>query len=141
MIDSGIDLDMEAVVQNVAEADIVTLYFPHLGKTLLIDARCTAHVPPLITVVPIERSSSDRLRSVRRLRPQLPRPESITMIPWARRVDSLISLGVWCEVLARVPDRAAAEACLRELRSLELAEFRDAITGCEYESLWSRSEA
>ena len=140
MIDGGVDLDMEAVVQNVAEADVVSLYFPHLGKSLLLDARCTEEVQPLVTVVPMERSSADRLRSVRRLRPQLPRPESITMIPWARRVDSLITLGVWCEIMRRVTDRDAAESCFDELRALELGEFRDAITGREYETLWARCE-
>lgn len=140
MIDSGVDLDLEAVVQNIAEADIVGLYFPTLRKTLLLDTRCTDCVPALITVTPMERDLSARLHSIRRLRPQLPRPESITMIPWDRRVDSLVRLGVWEYVLARVPDPACAERCLEELRCLERSELRDAITGHEYESLWTRCE-
>jgi hypothetical protein len=143
MIDSGVELDLEAVAQNIAEADVVGIFFPNLDKVLLLDTRCSQQVAPMVAVVPRERDLAARLRAVRRMRPQLPRIESITMIPWARRVDSLLTLGVWDQLLARLDDAAVtstAACCLAELRCLERAEMRNAILGHSYESLWCRRE-
>jgi len=145
MIDGGSDLDLDAAIQNIREAEVICVYFPAFNQTLLVDARTALNVTPMITVVPMVRSASDRIRSLRRLRPQLPRPESITMIPWARRVASLIDCGVWEQLLARLegmecPDERA-EDCMRRLRSMELTEFRDAIIGRSYQSIWSRADA
>ncbi|MFA7248935.1 MAG: hypothetical protein WC273_04820 [Dehalococcoidia bacterium] len=141
MIDSGSDLDLEAAIQNIQEAEVVCLYFPTFNQTLLVDARTAPSVGPMMAVVPMTRSVADRIRSLRRLRPQLPRPESITMIPWGRRVGSLVDCGLWTHILARVNDPACAEDCMKRLRTMELSEFRDAIIGRAYQSIWSRTDA
>ena len=141
MIDGGSDLDLEAAIQNIEEAEVVCLYFPAFNQTLLLDARTTPNVRPLMAVVPTAHSPADRIHSLRRLRPQLARPESITMIPWSRRVASLMDCGVWTALLARLDDAECAEECMKRLRSMELAEFRDAILGREYKSIWSRTDA
>ena len=141
MIDGGTDLDIEAAIQNIQEAEVVCVYFPAFNQTLLVDARTAPNVAPLMAVVPMVRTAADRIRSLRRLRPQLPRPDSITMIPWGRRVHSLIDCGLWVNLLARVEDDACAEGCMRRLRSMELSEFRDAIVGRSYQSIWSRADA
>ena len=141
MIENGSDLDIEAAIQNIQEADVVCLYFPTFSQTLLVDARTTPHVRPLIAVVPMTRTPAERIRSLRRLRPQLPRPESITMIPWGRHVASLVDCGVWRHVLDRIDADGTAEECMKRLRAMELAEFRDAIIGRAYTSIWSRTDA
>lgn len=141
MIDGGTDLDIEAAIQNIQEAEVVCVYFPAFNQTLLVDARTAPNVAPLMAVVPMVRTAADRIRSLRRLRPQLPRPDSITMIPWGRRVHSLIECGLWANLLARVEDDECAEECMRRLRSMELTEFRDAIVGRSYQSIWSRTDA
>lgn len=127
MFDGGYESDIETVRDNVREAEIVTFYFPLLRKTLLIDTRTLAGqafegsmpVPvadaarlPLVRIVPMARSSAERFESLRRLRPEFDRPESITMIPWPRRVESLRSDGVWELLIARLEDaeRAAFDA-------------------------------
>lgn len=141
MIDSGSDLDIEAAIQNIQEAEVVCVYFPAFNQTLLVDARTAPNVGPMMAVVPMVRTAADRIRSLRRLRPQLPRPESITMIPWGRRVHSLVGCGLWPHLLARVGDIACAEECMKRLRAMELTEFRDAIIGRAYQSIWSRADA
>ena len=141
MIDGGSDLDIEAAIQNVREAEVVCVYFPAFSQTLLVDARTASNVGPMMAVVPMVRTAADRLRSLRRLRPQLPRPESITMIPWGRRVASLVDCGLWQQMLARIDDIERAEDCMKRLRAMELAEFRDAIIGRAYKSIWSRTDA
>lgn len=146
MLDGGYELDIEIVNGNIAGAEVVTLYFPLLGKTLLVDTRVDEQLGgaaerPLVRLVPMAKSSADRFDSLRRLRPQLPRPESITMIPWHRRVDSLTGAGVWARLLDRLdtPDgssRQEADRCLDRLRALEREEVRSAITGLHYSTLW-----
>ncbi|MDA0352134.1 MAG: hypothetical protein DWG79_00235 [Chloroflexi bacterium] len=145
MLDSGIELDLDRVVQNIDEADVITLYFPLLGKTLILDTRQNDHAGPLVTLVPIAQDGLERYRSFRRLRPTFPRPQSISMIPWTHRVDSLSRLGVWTHVISRVQGLASdpcqflemADACLRELRSLEVRELLRAVSGEQYETLWA----
>lgn len=141
MIDGGSDLDIEAAIQNAREAEVICVYFQAFNQTLLVDARTAPNAGPMMAVVPMVRTAADRIRSLRRLRPQLPRPESITMIPWGRRVHSLVECGLWEQLVARVDDAQGAEDCLRRLRGMELSEFRDAIIGRAYQSLWSRADA
>lgn len=141
MIDDGVELDLTAVCQNIAEAEVITVYFPLIGRTLLVDARRADSVPTMVRVVPMARDTGERLRSLRRLRPMLPRPESITMIPWQMRVQTVIATGVWECLLRRIDDHPAAEACLAQLQSLERAEQLDAILGRRYEALWTREGA
>jgi hypothetical protein len=146
MFDGGFDLDIDAVRENVAEAEVVTLYFPFLRRTLLVDTRSTDSVGPLVRVVPVARNSAERFESVQRLRPELPKPESITMIPWRRRVGSLQAAGVWDLLLARLSESgdggslAAARRCLGALTTLEAREFGDAIRGEHYQTLWPTPE-
>ena len=144
MIDGGYDIDIEAVVQNIQEAEVVTLHFPIIRQTLLIDTRCTAGEGPLVRVMPMVNNTEERFATLRVLRPDLPRPHSITMIPWARSVSALESAGVWPSVLARLESCGTrttvrtAERTLRQLRSFELAELREAIVGRQYRTIWSR---
>ncbi len=145
MLDSGVELDLDRVAQNIDEADVITIYFPLLGKTLIMDARCNDSAGPMISLVPIARDSIERYRSFRRLRPQFPRPESISMIPWTQRIESLDSTGVWPRILARLEsllgeDRALherAHACLCELGQLEVREMLRAVSGDQYHTLWA----
>ena len=147
MIDGGYDIDIEAVVQNIDEAEVVTLHFPILRQTLLIDTRCTPREGPLVRVVPMVNNTEERFASLRALRPELPRPQSITMIPWARGVAALEWAGVWSRVLARLAacgdarTLRAAGRSLRQLRSLELIEYREAIVGRQYRTIWRARRA
>lgn len=145
MIDGGYGIDIEAVTQNIDEAAVVSLHFPMLRRTLLIDTRCGPNEGPLVCVVTMVSSSAERFESLRRLRPELPRPESLTMIPWPHSVGQLETTGVWERVTARLQECGGAEVlidsrrCLRELRSLELNELRHAITGSQYHTVWGRA--
>lgn len=147
MIDGGYDIDLDAVLQNIREAEVVTLHFPIIRQTLLIDTRCTEQDGPLVRVMPMVNNTEERFATLRALRPGLPRPQSITMIPWAHTIASLDRAGVWSCVLARLEECGtvttlhAARRTLRQLRSLELAELREAIVGRAYRTVWSRDRA
>jgi hypothetical protein len=142
MIDGGHEIDIDAVIQNIDEAQVVTLHFPMLRHTLLIDTRCDESNRPLVRVVPMVDSSRERFASLDALRPGLGRPRSITLIPWARSVAALEWAGVWPRVIARregCGDETTlleARRSLRQLRSLELVEMREAIVGRQYRTVW-----
>ncbi len=147
MIDGGIGVDIAAIVQNIAEAEVVTLHFPMLRQTLLLDSRSDEHEGPLVTVVPMVNNSAERLASLRRLRPRFERPSSLSMIAWPASVECLRREGVWDAVLARLADSgdaravAAAGRALSRLRALELVEIRQVIVGMEYRTVWGRAGA
>lgn len=141
---TGLEVDIEAIKRNVAEAEIISLYFPILRKTFLLDTRTDGNVGPLVCLVEMVDSGQERLRSIRRMRPQLPRPGSITMIPWLGRVESLQTRGVWASLLARLAtcgdERCIklARACFEELQQHERRELRRVITGEQHRTLWGR---
>ena len=136
--------DIEEVRRNIETAEVLSVYFPLLRKTLLIDTRCSPGEGPMIRVVRMADSLENRLRSLKKLRPGFPRPESITIIPWPKYVASLARLGIWDHIVRRFADLGdpelvrKCEACLRELLTLEQEEVRHAISGENYEVLWSR---
>ncbi len=140
----GFEIDIDAVNRNVAEAEVISIYFPRLRKTLLLDTRTTDEVGPFIAVVDMVDDASQRFLSLRKLRPQLPRPQSITLIPWVLRVDSLRQTGVWGRLVERLRscgDESCLEAagrCIDELQALERLEVVRALTGEQHRTLWGR---
>jgi hypothetical protein len=151
VIDGGVGADIAAIVQNIAEAEVVTLHFPMLRQTLLLDGRSDDEEGPLVAVVPMVNSSAERLASLRRLRPRFARPASLSMIPWTQSVECMRREGVWDAVLARLASSggggeagrvlADAQRALARLRALELVEIRQAIVGVEYRTVWGRAGA
>ncbi len=144
MLDSADDLNLEAITTNIAEAEVIALYFPLFRKTLIIDTRTNSATGPMVCVVEMVNTTQERVRTLRRMRPQFSRPDSITMIPWLRRVETLCTSGVWARIDARLTlcggsqGVAEASASLDELRAYERRELRRAITGERYQTLWGR---
>lgn len=134
--------DIDQVIQNVSEAEVMSVFFPTLRRSLIIDTRSNETVGPFVRLMPMARSPQDRMRSIRRLRPQFPRPTNLTLIPWQRYVDSLVESGVWDQIVDRVRqsgDETALSSCsqaLNELRQMERDELVSAITGRNYHTLW-----
>ena len=141
-MDSDFRIDIGEVRRAIDTGEIMALYFPLLRKTLLMDTRTTPVDAPMIKVVPMASSPEERFRELVRMRPRLPKPESISIIPWPKYVDSLVRLEVWDHIVRRFleigpPDVVRrCEDCLKELRKAEREEIRRAISGENYETLW-----
>lgn len=144
MFDGGLEIDIDAVNRTIDEAQIISLFFPLLRKTLLLDTRLDGDAGAFVRVVEMVNDPRERFHSLGRLRPRLPRPQSISTIPWTRRVSSLRESGVWEHLLARFDDcgdercRETAEACIEELERFERLELQRAITGEFHRTLWGR---
>ncbi len=134
--------DIDDVIQNVSEAEVMSVFFPTFRRALIVDTRTNDSTGPFIRLMPMARSPQDRMRSIRRMRPQFPRPANLTLIPWQRYVGSLVESGVWERIVERVRqtgDESALADCrktLAELRKLERDELVAAITGRNYHTLW-----
>lgn len=139
-------VDMSEVLESIEAADVIAIYLPFLGKTLLADTRSDAFDGPMVKVVPVARSTEDRFRSLKRLRPRFPRPDSIAIVPWAQGVRSLETLGVWSSIVRRCSTPGTSEEVnewglvFRTLLELELEEKVAAVTGESYRTIWSAQE-
>ena len=67
----------------------------------------------------------------------------ITVIPWAKSVESLVSMGIWDKILSRMEkevysqNESKSEKILRDLYQLEKAELTEVLIGDSYHTLWS----
>ena len=83
MIDGGIEIDLDEVVQNIAEAEVVSLFFPTLRRTLLIDTRTNEFAGSFVKVVRTADTGefvAEEEYAALGLRHELPRPEASA--PW-----------------------------------------------------------
>ena len=141
--DYGIDLS--EVMRSIASSEVVSILFPRLRRSLIIDTRFTLEDMPMIKVVPMVASFEDRLRSLKRMRPTFPRPSDVAVIPWFGYVDSLNRLGIWDLIMQRLVDSAhkdAVKECsetIRELKAIEREEMAAVIRGDGYQTIWSNS--
>ena len=146
-MDSDYRIDVSEAKHSIEMGEVISLYFPLLRKTLLMDTRSSGVDGPMIKVVPMASSPEERFRELVRLRPRFSKPESITIIPWPKYVQSLVTLGVWDHIVRRLLEIGPAEIvrrceeCLEELQKAEREEIRRAITGEGYETLWDASGA
>ncbi len=141
-MDGDFRLDMDEIIRNIETADVISIFFPLLRKTLLLDTRCDIEDGPMVRVVPMVDSVEERFRALKRMRPRLPRPESITVIPWPKYVSSLKRLGVWDKLVQRMVSNGSGEIaemcdnCFRDLTELDNAEVAAVISGDNYYTLW-----
>ena len=146
MMDYDFELDLDKLMKSIDEAEVMSLFFPTYGKALVIDTRHNDAEGPMVRIVSMAASPQERLRSIRRLRPTFPSPHNLTLIPWSRYVDSLVSLGIWDRIVQRFKDSghkeavAACESALAELRRLEKAELASVVKGENYRTVWSARE-
>ena len=138
--------DLEEMKKSIDDAEVVSLFFLSLRKAVVIDRRFNDTEGPMVRIMPLAASPQERLRSIRRLRPNFPRLRNLTAVPWPRYVDSLVTLGVWESVVQRFVDSgheeavAACEWVLDELRRLEKTELSAVVSGENYHTIWSAAE-
>ncbi|MCX8278288.1 MAG: hypothetical protein OTJ43_08490 [Dehalococcoidia bacterium] len=143
-MDFGYGSGVDGVFKFISNAEVLAVFFPKFGQSVVIDIRPKDGVAPLVRVVPMARSIADRLRTIKRMRPELPRPQDIIAVPWVGYVDAMKTSGLWGKVVNRVEDSGfpdavvAAEKAFNELVRLERRELAQLIMGEQYETLWAR---
>jgi len=143
-MDQEFRIDLDEVRRSVIQAEVVTVHFPYFRQTLLLDTRRSLTEPPIAKIRPSVASVDERVKDIRQLRPRFGRPESITYIPWPKYVQSLRESGVWEVILDRMVMAGGPqmedelERLYRRLRTDEWNEFRSAIAGQGYKTVWEK---
>ena len=136
----------DRILDAVRHAEVVSLFFPQLGKALILDMRPGADGPTLMLDDMVQ-SPRARLASFRRLRPALPLPERLTLAAWHGGIRGLADAGV----LDAVTDRCRleggtdlaqhAQTLFRRLVALEAGTLRDLVLGIGTHTLWQRQDS
>ena len=144
-MNGGHQVSIEEIVKAVRANEVFALFFPILRKTLLLDLRSNQTTPPFVRLLPMARSPEERIQYLRRMRPNLPHLENLTLIPWTRYAESMVPTGVYDELLRRVSSTGDANAvravqeALKSLRQLEWDEVVAAVRGeSSYQTIWGR---
>src|SRR5581483_7138612 len=71
MMDNILGWNVGALLRNIAEAEVVSLYFPHLGRALVVDLRHDETDPPLIVIDGMVAGPRERMDSLKHMRPRV----------------------------------------------------------------------
>ena len=143
-MDREYGLDIDAIVGHIDSAPTLSFFFPRLRRSLIVDMRQGPEDGPYIRVLPMARSLHERLRSLKRARPHLPKATELVAIPWPIYVENMVRSGVWAQVIKRIESTGssdamtAAESAMTELRAIESQELTALIRGGQYETIWAR---
>ena len=143
-MDREFGFDIDTIVGHIETAPTLSFFFPRLRRSLVLDMRQGPEDGPFIRVLPMARSLHERLRTLKRARPHLPKATEIVAIPWPIYVENMVRSGVWARVMSRIESTgsddavSAAEAALNELRAIESQELTALIRGGQYETIWAR---
>jgi hypothetical protein len=143
-MDNSFELFHDRIIEAIRGGDVVCLFFPRLGKTLILDLRFTSSAGPAVFLEDMVSSPRERLESLSRLRPEFPMPDELRLAPWFGFVRSLADTGVQDVILERCAETGHAElltACRDALRDLERMEkqlIRAIVQGRLSRTIWQR---
>ena len=144
-MDNAFDLNTERLILAIGQIEILNIFFPRIGYSLILDTRHDPAIPPAIIVDRMVGSPQARLESFGWLRPQMPRPEQLAVAPWLGSVRSLVGVGIYDAIVERWRQlgyadegEAGAMRALRELARHERAAMRDLLAGTTSRTIWQR---
>ena len=145
-MDGQFSLNIDAVFRDIDKAETFSIALPTIKRALVIDLRLSSdrsgEQSPFVRVMPMARSAAERLRTLRRLRPSLPRAAEILVVPWPSFVDGLVRAGIWERLEQRVASTGselgatALEKAFEDLRSAESRELGALLRGDQYAVVW-----
>jgi hypothetical protein len=147
-MDNAFNLSSTRIIRALAEAEVMSIFFPRVGKALIMDTRHDAENGPAVFLDEMVGSPEERLQSIRRLRPQFRELAQLTLAPWIGSTRSFADQGILEAIVERFhalgfPEAADdAMATFRQLRRAEHATMRDLIAGDPQttRTVWSRRE-
>ena len=132
------------IIEAIRTGEVVCLFFPRIGKTLVLDLRHTIEIPPGVIIDNMVTQPRERLERLEELRPTMPPPDELRIAPWVGSVASLEDAGIISAMLERCAetgDVAAVERCrqaIRTLSELERDHLRAIVRGEMSRTIWER---
>ena len=134
------------VISTINDAEVMTIFFPHLGRSLVVDTRRSVEDGPLFRLMNQVNSMEERMGSIEKMRPTLGKIHSIHGIPWTKSLRTMRDNDVLATIIGRLTSNgmplATAERqvmdAFRTLLSVEHAQWVDLINGESpvYKTLW-----
>jgi len=132
----------EEILISLKNSDVISIFFPYLKKTILIDKRTADNENPTILLTDMVRTPRERVQSLQKLRPNLPNIENILLIPWTRYIISLKDSGVWNAIYDTLNENLIGEEyqlideIFKQLLILEKRSLVEVIKGTSFKTVW-----
>ena len=133
------------IIEAIQSGEVVCLFFPRFGKTLVLDMRHTLEIPPTVVVDDMVQQPAERIERLQRQRPTMPLPEELRIAPWFGSVAGLADTGVARALLERCADTGDVDvveqcrAALQTLDRLERRHLKALVRGEASRTLWQRA--
>ena len=76
----------DKIIRHLLEAEVMSIFFPRIGKALIVDTRHNYENGPVVLLDGMVESPEERLRSIKRLRPAPSFPQTVYMLGSGHRV-------------------------------------------------------
>ena len=143
-MDAPEDAFGERLFTMINTAEVMSILFTRVSMSLIADFRTTTHISPAVFADEVVDSARKRLLSFRRLRPDLPLPDQLTLAFWTPAVrefrdgGALASLEQRC-LMAGGPELAAtAVQAYGDLLKIERQYLRSMALGEGMGTIWER---
>lgn len=145
-MDYPFNLASDKIIRHLMDAEVMSIFFPRIGKALIVDTRHDYENGPAVLLDGMVGTPDERLRAIKRLRPQFEQLGQLTLAPWAGSTRSFVERGVLDAVIARFHTMGYAEAAeaansvFRDLRRAERDLMQDLVSGNPRttRTLWQR---
>jgi hypothetical protein len=139
------DQFLSQVFSAISEADVISIFFPLLRRSLVIDMRDAPQTVPMVQVMGQVNSVEERINSIEQMRPGMGKIRSILAVPWLKSVRSLEEVGIVDSLVERLaqggmspPDGGKAlRDAVNQLWKIEMLAFNGLIRGEGYKTLWT----
>ncbi|HEY8292562.1 MAG TPA: hypothetical protein VIG44_08745 [Thermomicrobiales bacterium] len=146
-MDNAFNLSSGKIIRALAEAEVMSIFFPRVGKALIVDTRHNADHGPVVLLDDMVGSAEERLQSVRRLRPAFTEIAQLTLAPWFGSLRAFDEQGIFAAIVERFrtmgyhDEANDATRAFRELRRQERRVTLDLIAGEAQttRTLWARA--
>tara|TARA_Y100000588_G_C13944380_1_gene791476 strand:+ start:359 stop:799 length:441 start_codon:yes stop_codon:yes gene_type:complete len=141
-LEVGYGEEIGEVFKYIKNASVITVFFPKLGRSLVFDLRIKEGYDPLIKIMPMANSVSERIDTLKELRPEFPKIQEIVLIPWVGYVDAIRSSGLWDHLLLEIKKINSNQAILNannsfdELLEIQQEDLLELLFGDKYETVW-----
>jgi len=146
-MDNAYNISSAKIISALAEAEVMSIFFPRVGKALIVDTRHNTAHGPVVLIDEMVSSADERLQSVRRLRPEFTEIAQLTLAPWMGSTRAFAEQGILDAIVARFHamgfhDAAdEVKAVFQRLRRHETQVTRDLVGGDAKttRTLWTRN--
>lgn len=100
-MDNAYNISSGKIIRALAEAEVMSIFFPRVGKALIVDTRHDADRGPVVLMDDMVGSAEERLQSVRRLRPEFTEIAQLTLAPWLGSTRAFAEQGILEAIIRR----------------------------------------